>query len=117
MNRRFVSLHPYFKAHPGKLDAIKAMLQKFTDKTAAEKAILFYEFSWNGRQTIYFTNWKRLRTECEISMVRSEPKRLSDQWPALQRAGRRLICFLREVERRLATRDRPILTFPLTTAL
>jgi hypothetical protein len=25
MNRGFVSLHPYFKAHPGKMDAIKAM--------------------------------------------------------------------------------------------
>jgi hypothetical protein len=60
-NRRFVSLHPYFKAHLGKLDAIKALLPKFTDKTAAEKAMLFYEFSWKGRQTIYFTNWKRLR--------------------------------------------------------
>ena len=48
MNRRFVSLHPYFKVHPVKLDAIKAMLPKFAAKTATEKAILFYEFSWNG---------------------------------------------------------------------
>jgi quinol monooxygenase YgiN len=48
MHRRFVSLHPYFKVHPVKLDAIKAMLPKFAAKTATEKAILFYEFSWNG---------------------------------------------------------------------
>ena len=44
----FVSIHPYFKVHPGKLDAIKAMLPKFTAKTATEKTMLFYEFSWNG---------------------------------------------------------------------
>jgi quinol monooxygenase YgiN len=52
MNRlsSFVSLHPYFKAHPGKLDAIKAMLPKFTAKTATENAMLFYEFSWNGNE-------------------------------------------------------------------
>ena len=48
MMKPFVSLHPYFKVHPGKLDAIKAMLPKFTAKTATEKAMLFYEFSWNG---------------------------------------------------------------------
>jgi hypothetical protein len=30
----FVSLHPYFKVHPGKLDAIKAILPKFVAKTA-----------------------------------------------------------------------------------
>jgi len=43
-----VSLHPYFKVHPGKLDAIKAMLPQFTARTATEKAMLLYEFSWNG---------------------------------------------------------------------
>jgi hypothetical protein len=31
MNRGFVSLHPYFKAHPGKMDAIKAMRGKTTE--------------------------------------------------------------------------------------
>jgi hypothetical protein len=31
MNRRFVSLHPYFKVHPVKLDAIKAMRGKTTE--------------------------------------------------------------------------------------
>jgi len=30
----FVSLHRYLKVHPGKLDAIKAMLPKVTAKTA-----------------------------------------------------------------------------------
>jgi len=44
----FVSLHPYFKIHSGKLDAMKAMLPQFVEKTATEKANLFYEFSLNG---------------------------------------------------------------------
>ena len=44
----FVSLHPYFKVHSGKVDAIKAMLPRFVEKTATEKAVLFYEFSTNG---------------------------------------------------------------------
>lgn len=48
MNSSFVSLHPYFKVHPGKLAAIKAMLPRFMEKTANEKRCLFYEFSING---------------------------------------------------------------------
>ena len=50
MNRlsSFVNLHPYFKVHPGKLDAIRGMLPRFVAKTATEKEMLFYEFSWNG---------------------------------------------------------------------
>jgi quinol monooxygenase YgiN len=43
-----VSLHPYFKVHPGKLDAIKAMLPTFAEKTATEKGNLFYGFTVNG---------------------------------------------------------------------
>jgi quinol monooxygenase YgiN len=48
MKSNFVRLHPYFKVHPGKMDAIKAMLPRFVEKTATEKAVLFYEFSMNG---------------------------------------------------------------------
>ena len=44
----FVSLHPYFKVHPKKLDALKAMLPGFVEKTKTEKQNLFYEFSING---------------------------------------------------------------------
>lgn len=44
----FVSLHPYFKAHPGKLEAIKAAMPAFVDKTKAEQKNLFYEFSVKG---------------------------------------------------------------------
>ena len=44
----FVSLHPYFKVHPGKLAAIKASLPAFIDKTASEEKNLFYGFTING---------------------------------------------------------------------
>jgi quinol monooxygenase YgiN len=44
----FVSLHPYFKAHPGKLEALKAGLPAFREKTAMEEKNLFYDFTING---------------------------------------------------------------------
>jgi hypothetical protein len=44
----FVSLHPYFKVHPGKLEAFKTMFPDFVEKTAAEEKNLFYGFSING---------------------------------------------------------------------
>jgi quinol monooxygenase YgiN len=40
-----VSLHPYFKAHPGELETFKALLPKFVEKTATEEACLYYDFS------------------------------------------------------------------------
>ena len=46
----FVSLHPYFKAHPGKLEAFKAGFPAFVEKTASEEKNLFYEFTVNGDQ-------------------------------------------------------------------
>jgi quinol monooxygenase YgiN len=44
----FVSVHPYFKVHPGKLAAFKAALPAFIEKTASEEKNLFYEFTSNG---------------------------------------------------------------------
>jgi len=44
----FVSLHPYFKVHPGKLEAVKAGFPRFVEKTATEKKNLFYGFTVNG---------------------------------------------------------------------
>ena len=44
----FVSLHPYFKVHPGKLEAVKAALPRFVEKTATEEKVIFYEFTVNG---------------------------------------------------------------------
>src|SRR5438477_1352731 len=45
---KFVSLHPYFKVHPGKLETVKAGFPRFIEKTTTEKKNLFYEFSVNG---------------------------------------------------------------------
>ena len=44
----FVTLHPYFKAHPGKLEAFKAGLPAFLERTAGEQKNLFYDFTTNG---------------------------------------------------------------------
>ena len=44
----FVSLHPYFKVHAGKLEAFKATLPAFVEKTATEEKNLFYGFTING---------------------------------------------------------------------
>jgi quinol monooxygenase YgiN len=44
----FVSLHPYFKVHPGKREAIKASLPAFIEKTRNEEKNLFYGFTVNG---------------------------------------------------------------------
>ena len=44
----FVSLHPYFKVHPGKLETVKAGFPRFVEKTATEKKNLFYGFTING---------------------------------------------------------------------
>ena len=43
----FVSLHPYFKVHPGKLEAFKAALPAFVEKTTSEEKNLFYGFTLN----------------------------------------------------------------------
>jgi hypothetical protein len=48
MNRNFVSLHPYFKVHPGKLREFKAGLPAFVEKTKTEQKNLFYDFTING---------------------------------------------------------------------
>jgi quinol monooxygenase YgiN len=44
----FVSLHPYFKVHSGKLEAFKASLPAFVEKTRNEEKNLFYGFTING---------------------------------------------------------------------
>jgi len=44
----FVSLHPYFKVHPGKIEAFKAGFPGFIARTTSEEKNLFYEFTLNG---------------------------------------------------------------------
>jgi quinol monooxygenase YgiN len=43
-----VSLHPYFKVHPGKLDAATVLLREFVAKTTTEEKVIYYEFTING---------------------------------------------------------------------
>jgi quinol monooxygenase YgiN len=52
MNPTFVSLHPYFKVHPGKLEAAKSAFPQFVEKTATEKDNLFYGFTVNGDEIL-----------------------------------------------------------------
>jgi quinol monooxygenase YgiN len=44
----FVSLHPYFKVHPGKSEAFRAGFPAFVEKTTSEGKNLFYGFTVNG---------------------------------------------------------------------
>jgi hypothetical protein len=46
----FVSLHPYFNVHPGKLPDAKALLPAFVEKTRTEARMLFYGFTLNGEE-------------------------------------------------------------------
>jgi quinol monooxygenase YgiN len=40
-----VTVHPYFKIHPGKEGMVQAVLDRFIAKTRSETACLFYEFT------------------------------------------------------------------------
>lgn len=42
---KMVGIHPYFKAKPGKMQKIQALLPAFIAKTATEKGNLFYDFT------------------------------------------------------------------------
>ena len=52
MKSNFVSLHPYFKVHPGKLEAVKAGFPRFVEKTAIEGKNPFYGFTINGDEIL-----------------------------------------------------------------
>lgn len=45
MSTPAVSIHPYFKVHPGKMDAARAVLPAFIERTKSEKGCLYYEFT------------------------------------------------------------------------
>jgi quinol monooxygenase YgiN len=44
----FVTLHPYFKVYPGKMQAFKSAFPAFIEKTRTEEKNLFYGFTING---------------------------------------------------------------------
>lgn len=45
---KILSIHPYFKAQPGKLSEAKALLGKFIEKVGSESANLYYDFTISG---------------------------------------------------------------------
>ncbi len=44
----FVSLHPYFKMHPGKIGEFRARMDEMVERTRLEEKNLFYEFTLQG---------------------------------------------------------------------
>ena len=48
MSQPTVSIHPYFKIHPGQSDAAKALRPQFVEKTKSEPGCVFYEWTLNG---------------------------------------------------------------------
>lgn len=48
MSQPAVTIHPYFKIHPGQLDAARALLPRFVERTKSEPARRYYEFTING---------------------------------------------------------------------
>ena len=48
MSQPLVTIHPYFKVHPGKMEAARALLPKFVAQTTSEPACRYYEFTSNG---------------------------------------------------------------------
>ena len=42
-----VSIHPYFKVHPGRIEEAKTLLPAFVERTRTEAGNLYYEFTIN----------------------------------------------------------------------
>jgi quinol monooxygenase YgiN len=43
-----VSLHPYFKIHPGKIETFRELCHRFVEKTKPEPGCLYYSFTFNA---------------------------------------------------------------------
>jgi quinol monooxygenase YgiN len=46
--RNVVSIHPYFKVHPGSMEVARALLPTFVEQTRKEEKCLYYEFTIDG---------------------------------------------------------------------
>ena len=87
-----VSIHPYFKVHPGKLEAVKAALPVFIQKTATEQNNLYYGFSLNGDELFcreayadadgLLHHLENVRTELGQMLTMAELVRLEVHGPA-----------------------------------
>lgn len=45
---RSVSIHPYFKVHPGRMEEAKPLLRELVARTSTETEALYYEFTISG---------------------------------------------------------------------
>lgn len=45
---RVVSIHPYFRVHPGKLDEVRTILRRFVAAAGEEPRTLYYDFTLSG---------------------------------------------------------------------
>ena len=43
-----ISIAPYFKVHSGKMKEVKALCERFVEKTKTEPGCLYYGFTFNG---------------------------------------------------------------------
>jgi hypothetical protein len=68
----FVSLHPYFKVHAGKLDEFRAAFAGFISRTRSEQKNVFYEFTVNGDE-VSAAKPTRMRKAFSLISTTSEP--------------------------------------------
>jgi hypothetical protein len=78
----FVSLHPYFKVHPGKLEIFTAAFPGFVARTTSEEKNLFYEFTVNGDEVFCreaYTDAEGLLTHLDnIGSLLTEALKIAD---------------------------------------
>lgn len=49
----FVTLHPYFTVHPGKMPEFQAGMRAMVEQTRSEEKNLFYEFTVRGENEVF----------------------------------------------------------------
>jgi quinol monooxygenase YgiN len=78
----FVSLHPYFKVHQGKLELFMAAFPGFVARTTSEEENLFYEFTVNGDEVFCreaYTDAEGLLTHLDsVGPLLTEALKISD---------------------------------------
>jgi hypothetical protein len=78
----FITLHPYFNVHEGKIDEFKAITQKFIEATTKESGVIFYGFSFSGNLAFcregYVNGEALLAHMSNVSGPLSEALKISD---------------------------------------
>ena len=65
-----VSIAPYFKVHSGKMMDVKALCERFVEKTKTEPGCLYYGFTFNG-DTV-FCREAYLDGDAALALLRAE---------------------------------------------